>query len=66
MRYTNNMDGTLRWFILAFIGLWVLWVLSDGPAKLENKDKPFLEQPAPIEGWQPYTVQQLKDKQKRR
>ncbi len=57
------MDGTLRWFILAIIGLWIVWVLTGGPERLENKDKPFLEQPAPIEGGHIYTIEELKVKQ---
>lgn len=54
----------LWWFILALIILWVLWVLSGGPTHEESKTRPFLEQPAPIEGGRPYTIEELREKQR--
>lgn len=57
--------GDLKWFLLLFLGLWVLWLITGGPTRYENRYRPFLEQPAPIEGGQPYTVQELRQKQGR-
>ncbi len=57
--------GELKWFLLAFFGLWALWVLTGGPARIENRKRPFLEQPSPIESGKPYTVQELKTKNNR-
>jgi hypothetical protein len=54
--------GELKWFISALLLLWVLWVLSGGPSRYENKTRPFLEQPAPIETGRPYTFDELKNK----
>lgn len=51
-----------KWFILAFIGLWILWYITGGPARNENRYRPLLEQPAPIEGGRPYTIEELKAK----
>jgi hypothetical protein len=35
----------MRWFILGIIALYVLWLLTGGPTRYENRDKPFLKQP---------------------
>ncbi len=55
--------GELKWFILALVILWILWVLTGGPAHQESKTRPFIEQPAPIEGGNPYTLDELRDRQ---
>lgn len=52
----------LKWFLLAFIILWVLWLLTGGPSRNENRYRPLLEQPAPLEGGRPYTIEDLKAK----
>ncbi len=52
----------LKWFLLLCIGLWVLWLLTGGPARNENRYRPLLEQPAPIEGGKPYTIEELKNR----
>jgi hypothetical protein len=54
--------GELKWFLLLFFGLWVLWVLTGGPERVENRQRPFIEQPSPIEGGRTYTVEELKNK----
>jgi hypothetical protein len=54
----------LKWFLIAMIALWILWVISGGPQATENKTRPFLEQPAPVEGGRPYTLEELKDRTK--
>ena len=51
--------GELKWFIYAFVGLWILWLITGGPTRYENRNRPFLEQPAPIEGGRPYTIEDL-------
>ena len=58
----NTCMGELKWFLLFLIALWVMWVVSGGAERLENKDKPFLEQPAPIESGRPYTLEELKQR----
>ncbi len=50
----------LKWFLLALLGLWILWAGTGGYERIENKDKPFLEQPSPIESGRPYTLDELK------
>jgi len=54
----------LGWFLLLIVGLFFAWVLTGGPARVENRNKPFLEQPAPVESGQPYTLEQLRDRTK--
>lgn len=54
--------GELKWFLLAFFVLWVLWVITGGPARLDNKQRPFLKQPAPIESGETYTLKEFKTK----
>lgn len=55
----------LKWFLLLFLGLWVLWLITGGATRYENRTRPFLEQPAPIEGGRPYDVEELRTKQGR-
>lgn len=52
--------GELKWFIYAFIGLWILWLLTGGPTHYESRTRQLLEQPAPIEGGRPYKIQELR------
>jgi hypothetical protein len=52
----------LKWFLIAFFALFILWMFTGGPERIENKRTPFLEQPTPIEGGQPYTLEQLQDR----
>lgn len=59
MTYTVYMDE-LKWFIVVLVVLWMLWVATGGYSRIENGDKPFLEQPSPIEGGKPYTLDELK------
>ena len=40
----------------------MLWVLTGGPERVENRQRPFIEQPSPIEGGRTYTVEELKNK----
>lgn len=52
-----------KWFLLALLGLWILWAGTGGYSeRTDNKDKPFLEQPAPIESGRPYTFDELKNR----
>lgn len=59
IRYTTYM-GEFKWFIYAFIGLWILWLITGGPSRYENRSRQLLEQPAPIEGGRPYSIDELK------
>ncbi len=56
------MHPDLRWLFILLIALFALWVLTGGPERVENRNAPFLEQPAPVEGGQVYTLEQLKDR----
>jgi hypothetical protein len=49
-----------KWFLIALLGLWILWAASGGYSHIESKDKELLRQPAPIQDWQPYKLQELK------
>lgn len=51
--------GEFRWFIYAFIGLWILWFITGGPTRYENRSRPLLEQPAPLEGGRPYKIEEV-------
>lgn len=52
----------LKWLILIMVILWIVWLISGGYNRIENKDKPFLEPPAPIESGRPYTLDELKER----
>ena len=55
------MHSELKWFLLLFLGLWVAWLVTGGPAHIqENRARPFLEQPS--DGGQTYTLDELKDR----
>lgn len=62
MVYLLHM-GELKWFLLLFIGLWVLWLITGGATRYENRTRPFVEQPSPIEGGRPYTLEELRQRQ---
>ncbi len=51
----------LKWFILALIVMWVLWVLSGGyQERIDSKDKPFIEAPTePFSTGRPYTIEEF-------
>lgn len=56
--------GELKWFLLALIIMWVLWVLSGGyQERIDSKDKPFIEQPTqPFSTGTPYTYEEFKNR----
>jgi len=57
------MDPELTWFFILLGLLWLGWFVTGGPSRIQtNRTHPFLEQPAPIEGGQIYTLQELKDR----
>jgi hypothetical protein len=51
--------GEFKWFLYAFVGLWILWLVTGGPSRYENRSRQLLEQPAPIEGGRPYSIEEL-------
>ncbi len=54
------MHGELKWFLLLFLGLWIAWLATGGPSRIqENRTHPFLEQPT--DGGRIYTLQELRD-----
>ncbi len=57
------MHPELKWIFLLLLGLFVAWIVTGGPARVEeNKKNPFLEEPAPIQGGQIYGLDELKDR----
>ena len=57
------MKGTFRWFILIFIGLWVVWLMTGGPERYQNKHNQFIEPPKEPGGATPvYNVKTLQKK----
>jgi hypothetical protein len=52
---TNNM-GELKWFLYAFFGLWILWLVTGGATRYENRTRPLLKQPAPLEDGRAYKI----------
>ncbi len=57
------MHSELKWFLILLAGLWLAWFATGGPDRNEiNRTHPFIEQPAPIEGGNIYTLQELKDR----
>ena len=61
--YTLGM-GELKWFILALIIMWILWVLTGGyTERTDNKDKPFIEQPTKaFDSGRPYTFEEFQQR----
>jgi hypothetical protein len=51
--------GELKWFLLFFLLLYVVWLLTGGPAAQDKNDQ-FLHQPAPIENGQTYNIDEYK------
>lgn len=35
----------MKWLILLIVALYIMWLATGGPARYENKDKPYLRQP---------------------
>lgn len=57
------MHEEIKWLLLLIIALFVGWVLTNGPARVaDNKDKPFIEEPAPLSNGQVYGLDELKDR----
>lgn len=43
------MVDILKWFLLFFLGLFVLWVITGGPERAEQKNlKPFISAPSGV------------------
>ncbi len=51
----------IKWFLYLFFGLWFLWLITGGPTRYENRSRQLLEQPSPIEGGRPYSINDLKN-----
>ncbi len=49
----------LRWAIVAFIVLWMMWAATDGPSRIENRNRQLLQQPA--DGGKAYSLEQLQE-----
>lgn len=56
--------GELKWFLLALLVMWILWVLTGGyEERTDNKDKPFLAPPTePFTTGRPYTIDEFKSR----
>jgi hypothetical protein len=42
----------IKWFLIIFAILWVVWFFTGGPARFENK--PFIKPAAPIDTGETY------------
>ena len=53
-----------KWFLLALLGLWILWAGTGGyTERTDNKDKPFIERPKePFSNGRPYTFEEFKNR----
>ncbi len=54
----------LRWFIVALVIMWALWVVTGGyTERRDSADKPFITEPdKPFDSGRPYTYQEFKNK----
>lgn len=51
----NDPMKALKWFIGAFIILWILWFIFVGPEKAgERAEKPFIKPAAPLDSGEVY------------
>jgi|APSaa5957512622_1039677.scaffolds.fasta_scaffold62340_2 hypothetical protein len=47
-------------FILAFgIIVYVLWLMTGGMERVENREKPFLQEPAPLDSGEVYGLDEI-------
>ncbi|HSE56784.1 MAG TPA: hypothetical protein VLB02_01730 [Candidatus Paceibacterota bacterium] len=54
-----------KWFIVIFVFLWLVWAVTGGPARYENKTNQFIEEPsAPGDRGDIYNLEQLKARQR--
>ena len=51
----------LQIFLLFIVALYIAWAANGGASRIDEANKPFLEQPSPVEHGQPYTLKQLQD-----
>lgn len=57
------MKGTFRWFVLIVVGLWVIWLMTGGPQRYENKQNQFIEPPKGLgQAGDIYNINDLKNK----
>lgn len=53
----------LKWFIVLFIFLWLVWAATGGPARYENKVNQFVEEPVgPGERGGIYNINDLRER----
>ena len=56
------MHEELKWFLLLFLGLWVAWIVTGGPDRVQlNRANPFIDEATPTKSSQIYGVKDLKN-----
>ncbi len=39
------MHSELKWFLLLFVGLWLAWLVTGGPSRIQqNRANPFIQE----------------------
>jgi len=56
--------GEAKWFLIALVVMWILWVLTGGyQERVDNKNKPFIEEPKKaFDTGRPYTIEEFKNR----
>jgi len=53
--------GELRWFLIGFVVLYIIWFVGGGPSRNDvNRTHPFIEEP--YSGGKIYTIEDLKNR----
>ncbi len=56
------MHPELKWFLLLLLGLWIGWLVTGGPTRIqENRTHPFLKQPTSGDDTRIYSYQEIKN-----
>jgi hypothetical protein len=50
-------DKFLKWILGVLVVLFFLWLLTGGYDRIENKDKPFIRPPDPLDSGEKYGVE---------
>jgi len=53
-------DKFLKWILGALIILFFIWLLTGGYSRFEDKNKPFLKPPDPLDSGEPYGLDTTK------
>ena len=48
-KFMDTIYETLKWVLIIFAGLWILWFFTGGPERYENKYNPFVTPASPLD-----------------